>query len=206
MTESPMHLDGIVTTFAWDDAVENLYAMWRDEARMAGRVHAALGRRLRTRSLVAGALGVIAALAAAAVVLAPIVAPDAYATATKGMDPVMIRVAAASLAAIAALLATIRAIAWSGVRAERHRVAALRYRSLDRAMAAMLALPGDARSSSDEALAWARERLTRYERESPDVAGRTRTKLEGSFEPADARTVWASRRPAVDDARGFVAT
>jgi hypothetical protein len=206
MSESSMKRDGIVATFAWDDAVEDLYASWRKDAEAARRVHAALGQRLRVRSTVVGVLVVIAGLAAAAIALAPIVAADAYSAATRGIDPLVMHGIVASLAALAAILTTALAIAKPAVRAERHRVAALRYRSLDRAMTAMLALAREARPSSDEALASVRERLTRYERESPGVRDRTRTKLEASLEAADAVAAPASRRPVVGDARSTAAT
>jgi hypothetical protein len=203
---APSDLDGIVTTFSWDDAVEDLYASWRKEAWVDGHVHSALLQRVRRRSAVVDVVIAVAALGAAAIALAPVVAADAYSTATRGIDADIMRVAVASLAGLAAVLTMIRAIVRPGVRAERHRVAALRYRSLDRAMAAMLALPREGRPPSDDALAWVRERLTRYERESPGVGRRTWARFEAALASADAPTSFAPAPSAVADARSLAAT
>jgi hypothetical protein len=206
MTGSAPRYEGIVTTFAWDDAIEDLYTSWRDDALRAGYAHEALARRLRLRWIVVGLVVVVAAASAGAIALAPVVARDAYLRATAGIDRDAIPIAVASLAAVAVVLAILQIVAPSAVRAERHRTAASRYRSLDRAMAAMLALPREARPSPDSALAWVRERLTRYERESPVVASRRWAKLEASFEAAGASDESASPTPAMSDARGFAST
>jgi hypothetical protein len=72
-------------------------------------------------------------------------------------------------------------------------------------MAAMLALPRDVRPSPDAALAWVRERLTRYERQSPAVAARRRAKLEASFAASTSSVDPGSLTPAVPDARSLAA-
>jgi hypothetical protein len=204
MTESTTQLETIVTTFAWDDAIEDLYTSWRDEVRRAGYAHEVLERRLQLRSIVVGLVVVVATVCAGAIALAPVLAHEAYARATTGIDRDVMPIVVASLAAVAAVLAMLQAAAPSAVRAERHRTAALRYGSLDRAMAAMLALPRDARPSPDAALAWVRERLTRYERQSPAVAARRRAKLEASF-AASTSSVDPGSLPAVPDARSLAA-
>jgi hypothetical protein len=206
MTESGMQLETIVTTFAWDDVIEDLYTSWRDEVRRAGYAHEVLERRLRLRWIGVGLVVVVAAACAGAFALAPLVAPGAYARATRGIDPDVMPIAVASLAAVAAVFAMLQAVAPSAVRAERHRTAAFRYRSLDRAMAATLALPRETRPSPDAALAWVRERLTRYERQSPAVAPRRRAKLEASFEASSASVDPTSLRPVVPDTRSLAAT
>jgi hypothetical protein len=206
MTGSSMQLEAIVTTFAWDDAIEDLYTSWRDQVRRAGYAHEVLQRRLGVRWVVVGVVVVLAAACAAAIVLAPLLAPGAYARVTRGIDPDAMAIAVASLAAAAAILAILQVAAPSAVRAERHRAAAFRYRSLDRAMAAMLALPREARPSPDAALAWVRERLTRYERQSPAVAPRQREKLDASFEASIAAVDPVPLTPRVPDTRSVAAT
>jgi hypothetical protein len=206
MTESAPQFEGIMTTFAWDDAIEDLYTSWRDEVLRAGYAHETLARRLRLRWIALGLVVVVAAVCAGVIALAPVVARDAYLRATASIDRDAIPIAVATLAAVAAVLTIVQIVAPSAVRAERHRTAASRYRSLDRAMAATLALPREARPSPDSALAWVRERLTRYERQSPVVASRRWAKLAASFEAAGASDDSASPTPAMSDAQGFLAT
>jgi hypothetical protein len=206
MSESSVQFEPIVTVFAWDDPVEGVYASWRDQARLAEHVHRALGRRLSVRSAAVGALTIVAAVCAAAIALAPVVAADAYATATRGIDPDVTPIVVASLAGIAAVLAAVQAMGRFAERAERHRDAALRYRSLDRAMAAVLALRRDARPSPDAALAWVRERLTRYERQSPRIPRRRRARLQASFRGGDLTVESASGALAARDPRSVPAT
>jgi hypothetical protein len=184
MNASARAPDEIITTFAWDERLEALYASWRRRAETAERIHAEAAGRLRRRRTMLAALTVAAIVLLGAVALAPVVAPQAYASATAGIDRDVVSIVEASLAAVAAVLVVVQAAAHLGARAEDHRIAAVRYASLARAMALTAAMPRDVRGAPDDALTYVRLRLDRYTRESPHLGLRRRARLDRAFEPS----------------------
>jgi hypothetical protein len=178
--------DIIVTAFAWDDSLEGLYASWRRRVDAAEHVHDELAARFARRHAVLGAVAIGAILLAGLILLAPVVAPDAYARLTDRIDPDVVSVVGASLAAAAAVLLIVQAAARFAVRAEDHRIAALRYASLGRTMAITTATPREAREAPDDALIAVRSRVDRYSRESPTIGMRRRRKMKAEFERSTA--------------------
>jgi hypothetical protein len=187
MTSMSSTLDGIITSFSWDDELEALYRSWRGRVEAAGRAHAELADRSGRRNEALAVLAVSAIALGGALWLAPIVAPDAYARATARIDRDLLSVAGALLAGIAAVLVVVQSAARFAVRAERHRLAALRFASLGRAMDVTAAMPRDARGAPDLALEEVRRRVDRYTREAPRLGPRRRRELEAAFDHPPAR-------------------
>jgi hypothetical protein len=196
--------DIIVTAFAWDDSLEGLYASWRRRVDVAEQVHDELATRFARRHAVLGTVAIGAIVLAGLVLLAPVVAPDAYARVTDRIDPDVVSVVGGALAAAAAVLLVLQAAARFAVRAEDHRIAALRYASLGRTMAITAATPREAREAPDDALIEVRSRVDRYSRESPTIGVRRRRKLKAEFERSAAPFAAATDESVA--AQSFVAS
>jgi len=203
MPTAPETPDIIVTAFAWDGPLEELYASWRRRVDAAEHVHQELADRFERRHGTLGALAVIAILLAGGILLLPVIAPDTYARLTDWTDADAVSIVGASLLAAAVVLLIVQAVARFAVRGEDHRIAALRYASLARAMSITAATPREARQAPDDALIEVRSRVDRYSRESPAIGVRRRRKVKAASEPAAPFGV-ATEDPVAT--RGFVAS
>jgi hypothetical protein len=204
MPTAPETPDIIVTAFAWDEPLELLYASWRRRVDAAEHVHQELADRFERRHGTLGALAVIAILLAGGILLLPVIAPDTYARLTDWTDPDAVSIVGASLVAAAVVLLIVQAVARFAVRGEDHRIAALRYASLARAMSITAATPREARQAPDDALIDVRSRVDRYSRESPAIGVRRRRKVKAASEPSAAPFGVATEDPVAT--RGFVAS
>jgi hypothetical protein len=87
------------------------------------------------------------------------------------------------------------------MRAEGHRVAAIRYETLRRDMAAVLAIPRASRTEPIRQLDGVRNRMDRYAKESPTIGEREWNRLERTFHlskvPPDPS--WAGRTVHLPD-------
>src|SRR5919201_5366877 len=86
MNASARAPDEIITTFAWDETLEALYASWRRRAETAERIHAEAAGRLTRRRTTLATFTVAVIVLLGAVPLAPVVAPVAHARATGAID------------------------------------------------------------------------------------------------------------------------
>ena len=169
--------DDIVLTFAWNDELEDVYASYRHEVAAAERVHALAGERLKARHAILGAVLIVASAIAAAGAFALLGADRAMITGV-GLDEDDVLVLVGSAASVATVLAGTLLLLRYPARAERHRIAALRYGSLAREIEGTLAIPRAARREPDRALVDARERIDRYAKSSPPVARRVRRQIQ----------------------------
>jgi hypothetical protein len=203
VTVTPTKSTDIVLTFAWEDALEELYASWRREVAAAERVHARIAERLaRRHAVLVGLLVAITALVTAAAFSSPRIEPRLVADA--GIDRDAVSFGIGAMAALATLLVVVEALGRFASRAETHRIAAIRYRSLEREMATMLATPRTARPQPDRALNGVRERMERYAEESPAVGSHLRRTMGGALErEASARALVPF---ATTPSRGVAAT
>ena len=156
----------------WDEGVEHLYEAWHRRVAAAETGHRLMADRLRRRHL---GLGI------PVVVLTTIVGTSVFASmeGTNAADPVLAIIGAVSL--IAAVLSSLQTFLRYATRAEGHRVAAIRYETLRRDMAKVLALPRDARGDSERVLDSARQHMDRYARESPTIGERLWDRLADDF-------------------------
>ncbi len=177
----PRDPDDVVLTFAWTPPIEDLYVSWRREVALAAYAHRLTAERLRSWDVVLSVLVVIAALLAGAAALASIGGVGARALANAGLDADAVMVAVGVIALIGAALASAQAFARYGARAGSHRIAGLRYGSLEREMTATLATARAVRPEPDRALNDARHRMDRYAKESPGVGRRRWRSLEERF-------------------------
>jgi hypothetical protein len=187
--------------FAWTADVEHLYRSWRDDALAEARAHRAMADRLGGRRIVVASLLLLASAFTVAAALALRFDPGAVVALGLGRDDVPIAIAVG--ASIATVFAIVQTFGRFAVRAERHRVAALRYDHLDRDMAATLALPRAARPDPDRTLGEAAERVRRYADASPRVrrARRRPTAAVGDREPSTRRATAFVMPPSTDAAR-----
>jgi len=186
MNASTRAPEEIVTTFAWDETLETLYASWRRRAEATQRIHTELAQRLERRRAALTVVAVLAIAALGAIAIAPVVAPAAYARATATIDRDWVSILQAALALVGLVLVVVQHAARLGRRAEDHRIAALRYASLARVMTLTAAMPRDVRGAPDDAISDARRRLDRYARESPRLGIRRRRRLEAGLEETHA--------------------
>lgn len=173
MTTTPAGSQDIVLQFAWNEAIEDLYASWHRQVTAAEHLHKVAADRLRLRHLLVGSAIVVAStLTAAGAIAARRVGPRVLAD--LGIDRDVSWVAVAAVASLAALLAVVQMFARYATRAEGHRIAALRYGSLGREMAATLTMPREVRREPDHVLVDTRERMSRYDDASPAIGGAAR--------------------------------
>lgn len=183
MSSTKEERGGISLEFEWTPEIEELCASWRREVASAGRLHRLAAERLRLRHVAIGSLLVVTTVFTAAAATA--MRYDRTALAYVGLDDDRTMLVIAVAASIAAALALIQTFARFAVRAERHRVAALRYASLDRRISGQLALPRAARREPDRVMAETQERMRRYGEGSPVIRRRLRrASVERTIEPA----------------------
>jgi hypothetical protein len=186
----------IVTTFAWDDAIEDLYDSWRRRAAAAEHGHRLMADRLRLRHVLLGAPVVLLTALVAAAALLSLGDTDAS-IATGGLDAEIALIVVAAVGALAATLGALQTFLRYAGRSEGHRIAALRYESLRREMETMLAVPRDVRGQPDVSLTGARLRLDRYANESPAIGHRLWARLEGEFSLSRVPPERLPRVPAI---------
>jgi hypothetical protein len=173
MTTTPAGSQDIMLQFAWNEAIEDLYASWHRQVTAAEHLHQVAADRLRLRHLVVGSAIVVAStMTAAGAIVARGVEPGVLADV--GIDRDLLWVAVAAVASLAAFLAVVQMFARYATRAEGHRIAALRYGSLGREMAATLTMPREVRREPDHVLVDTRERMSRYDDASPAIGGAAR--------------------------------
>lgn len=191
MTATPGTSGDIVLQFAWNDAMEDLYASWQRQVAATEHAHRATADRLRLRHVLIGSFLVAAATLTAAGALAIRFEPRTVAAVGIDADGLLLGLAAAG--SLAAILGIVQTFTRYATRTEGHRIAALRYGSLGREMGSMLALPREARSEPDHALVDARERMRRYEYAAPAIRKGFRKKVDARFDAGTTTTIAASR-------------
>jgi hypothetical protein len=193
---STRRTNDIVTTFAWDDAIETLYDSWHRRAAAAEHGHRLMAERLRRRHVLIGvATALLAALVATGAFLSLRETEGSIATA--GFDPDVVLLAVGSIGALAAILAILQVALRHSTRAEGHRIAALRYETLRREMATTLSIPREVRDQPDLSLTGARLRLDRYANESPAIGQRLWSRLEAEFSLSRVPPDRVPRLPAI---------
>ncbi len=155
----------------WDDEIERLYSSWLRRVAAAESGHHLLADQLRRRSVQIGI---------PVVVLTTIVGTSVFATLSRGTWT-WVRVVTGVVSLVAAALSSLQTFLRFGIRSEGHRIAAVRYESLRRDMAAVLALPRSARTDPVRELNGVRLRMDRYAKESPTIGEREWSRLERSF-------------------------
>ncbi len=193
MTSTRIQPKDIVLTFEWTDAIEALYVAWHREVAGSEHAHRLAGDRLRRRHLTTGAVLLLATLLIAGVAFGSLTDAGSRAVAVAGLGSDAVLVALGSLGVLAALLAAVLLFGRAAIRGEQHRIAATRYASLRREMAAALAMPRDARALPDDALNDARRRIGRYGKESPAIPRRLRRRLEQDQRPSSSQA-WNTAR------------
>lgn len=178
MTGTPSRSDDILVTFAWNDAIEELYGSWRRDAATAEHAHRVAGERSGTRHAIVGSLLVLASVVAAAGALVLLAEGPRSVAATAGLGRDAVLIVVASAASASAVLTVAAMILRDPARAEAHRIAALRYASLVREIDATLAMPREVRRDPDGALVEARERIDRYAKGSRPIGRWLRRTLE----------------------------
>ena len=181
---------------AWDDEVEELIRTWHRRVAAAEAGHRVMADRMRRRYLMLGV---------PVVVLTTVVGTSVFASIQDQKVPTGVRVVVGSVSILAAVISSLQTFLRYGMRAEGHRVAAIRYETLRRDMAAVLAIPRASRTDPLRQLDSVRNRMDRYAKESPTIGEREWDRLERKFhlskvppDPAwSRRTV---RLPEPDDA------
>ncbi|MGH2635686.1 MAG: SLATT domain-containing protein [Actinomycetota bacterium] len=161
---------------AWDDEVEQLYAAWHRRVAAAELGHRLMSDRLRRRYL---ALGI------PVVVLTTLVGTSVFASLQDSDVPTGVRFAIGTVSILAAVLSSLQTFLRYATRSEGHRIAALRYESLRRDMAAVLATRPEARRAAAQELSSVRTRMDRYAKESPTIGQRQWQKLLAPFNLSD---------------------
>jgi hypothetical protein len=165
----------------WDDSIEVLYDSWYRRVAAAEHGHRVMADRMRRRHLLLGI---------PVVILTTLIGTSAFAAISKaqgdtikdvGFDPDKVLFLVGTISVLAAVLSSLQTFLRYATRAEGHRIAALRYETLRRDMAATLALPREARGAPDRSLDSVRGRMDRYAKESPTIGERGWEKLAGSF-------------------------
>ena len=188
---APINTADIMLTFTWDARFEDLFASWHREIALAERAHRRSASHLSHRNaIVAGLLVVLTLLMAGSAFASARIAPRAMASV--GIDEEAVPWAIGTMGVLAALLAMLQTLARYASRADTHRIAAIRYGSLEREMATTLAMPRAARPQPDASLTEARERMDRYAKESPAVPDHVRRRVEVDLH-AEASATDASR-------------
>jgi hypothetical protein len=157
---------------SWDDEVERLYQSWLRRVAAAEAGHRLMADRMRHRYLFLGV---------PVVVLTTIVGTSVFASLQDAKVSTTIRVCVGSTSILAAVISSLQTFLRYGMRSEGHRVAAIRYETLRRDMAEVLAMPRPARAAAERQLDSARQRMDRYAKESPTIGERLWAKLERQF-------------------------
>ena len=135
-------------------------------------------------------------------VMAVFLCTSVFASIQDSTVPTWVRVLVGSVSILAAVISSLQTFLRYGMRAEGHRVAAIRYETLRRDMAAVLAIPRASRTEPLRQLNSVRERMDRYAKESPTIGEREWNRQERRFHlskvPPDPH--WARRTVQVPDA------
>jgi hypothetical protein len=178
---------------AWDDELEGLLQSWHRRVAAAEAGHRVMADRMRRRYLMLGV---------PVVVLTTVVGTSVFASIQDSTVPTWVRVLVGSVSILAAVISSLQTFLRYGMRAEGHRVAAIRYETLRRDMAAVLAIPRASRTEPLRQLNSVRERMDRYAKESPTIGEREWNRQERRFHlskvPPDPH--WARRTVQVPDA------
>jgi hypothetical protein len=177
----------------WNDEVEHLYSSWHRRVAAAEYGHRLMSDRMRTRHL---ALGI------PVVVLTTIVGTSVFASLQRASVPTAIAAVVGSLSLLAAVLSSLQTFMRYALRSDGHRIAAIRYETLRRDMAEVLAMPREVRADPARELDSVRGRLDRYAKESPLIGQRLWEELAAKFHlskvPPDPR--WTGRRVKLPEA------
>jgi hypothetical protein len=177
----------------WNDEIEHLYSSWHRRVAAAEYGHRLMSDRMRNRHL---ALGI------PVVVLTTIVGTSVFASLQDTSVPTAVAIVVGSLSLLAAVLSSLQTFMRYALRSDGHRIAAIRYETLRRDMAEVLAMPRAARADPARELDGVRGRLDRYAKESPLIGQRLWEELTVKFHlskvPPDPR--WAVRRVKVPEA------
>jgi hypothetical protein len=157
---------------AWDDEVEELIRSWHRRVAAAEAGHRVMADRMRRRYLMLGV---------PVVILTTIVGTSVFASIQDARVATWIRVVVGSVSILAAVISSLQTFLRYGMRAEGHRVAAIRYETLRRDMAAVLAIPRASRTEPIRQLDSVRSRMDRYAKESPTIGEREWNRLERRF-------------------------
>jgi hypothetical protein len=178
---------------AWDDELEGLLQSWHRRVAAAEAGHRVMADRMRRRYLMLGV---------PVVVLTTVVGTSVFASIQDSTVPTWVRVLVGSVSILAAVISSLQTFLRYGMRAEGHRVAAIRYETLRRDMAAVLAIPRASRTEPLRQLESVRGRMDRYAKESPTIGEREWNRQERRFHlskvPPDPH--WARRTVRVPDA------
>jgi hypothetical protein len=179
---------------AWNDNVEHLYSSWHRRVAAAEYGHRLMSDRMRTRHLMLGI---------PVVVLTTVVGTSVFASLQSSANvPTAITVAVGTLSLTAAVLSSLQTFMRYALRSDGHRIAAIRYETLRRDMAEVLAMPRDARADPARELDSVRGRLDRYAKESPLIGQRLWEELAKKFHlskvPPDP--AWTGRRVRIPEA------
>jgi hypothetical protein len=158
---------------AWNDEIEHLYTSWHRRVAAAEYGHRLMSDRMRNRHL---ALGI------PVVVLTTIVGTSVFASLQDPGVPTALAVAVGSLSLLAAVLSSLQTFMRYALRSDGHRIAAIRYETLRRDMAEVLAMPRTARADPGRELDSVRARLDRYAKESPLIGQRLWEDIADKFQ------------------------
>ena len=177
----------------WNDDIEFLYASWHRRVAAAEYGHRLMSDRMRNRHL---ALGI------PVVVLTTVVGTSVFASLQDANVPTAVAIAVGCLSLLAAVLSSVQTFMRYSLRSDGHRVAAIRYETLRRDMAEVLAMPRASRADPARELDSVRARLDRYAKESPLIGQRLWEDLAVKFKlskvPPDPR--WEGRRVKLPEA------
>jgi hypothetical protein len=157
----------------WDDGVLHLYETWHRRVAAAETGHRLMADRLRRRHL---GLGI------PVVVFTTIVGTSVFASMEGANAGTAVLALVGGISLTAAVLSSLQTFLRYATRAEGHRIAAIRYETLRRDMAKMLAVPPEARGDSERALDSVRQRMDRYAKESPTFGERLWKRLADEFQ------------------------
>jgi hypothetical protein len=181
----------------WDDELEELFRSWHRRVAAAEAGHRVMADRMRRRYLMLGV---------PVVILTTIVGTSVFASIQDATVATWIRIVVGSVSILAAVISSLQTFLRYGMRAEGHRVAAIRYETLRRDMAAVLAIPRASRTEPVRQLDGVRSRMDRYAKESPTIGEREWNRQERRFHlskvpPDPAWTRRTVRLPESENAR-----
>lgn len=149
---------------AWDLRTEELFVSWHRRVAAVEKGHHQMSDRFGRRYIWLGL---------PVVVLSTVVGTSAFASLQdEGGLSVWVKLAVGGTGILAAALSSAQTFFGYAQRAERHRIAAVRYESLRRDMAHQLALPQESRPDAHQALNSVRTRMEKYAKESPPIPQR----------------------------------
>lgn len=172
----------------WDDRQEEQFLEWYRRVCAAEQGHRKRAGTFNRRHLWLGI---------PVVVFSTVVGTSVFASLQdQEVRMVRIRIAVGVISVLAAVLSSLQTFLGYAQRSERHRVAAIRYESLRRAMEQKLATPRDFRGDANAALADVRGKMDRYGKESPQIGVTMWSALEREYGLHSGR-VHARRRSRI---------